>query len=39
MLKKKKMYPAYISKYNSNLEKQIILLMISKVENYGIILQ
>ena len=28
MLKKKKKYPAYVSKHNSNREKQIILLMI-----------
>ena len=27
-LKKKKIYPAYVSKTNSNREKQIILLMI-----------
>ena len=27
MLKKKKMYPAYVSKRNSNREKQFILLM------------
>ena len=26
--KKEKIYPAYISKYNSNREKQVILLMI-----------
>ena len=29
MLKKKKVYPAYVSKNNSNPEKQVILLMIS----------
>ena len=28
MLKKKKIYPAYVSKHNSNCEKQVILLMI-----------
>ena len=27
---KEKMYPAYVSKYNSNHEKQVILSMISK---------
>ena len=29
MLKKEKIYPAYISKYNSNREKEVVLLMIS----------
>ena len=29
MLKKKKIYPAFVSKDNSNHEKQVILLMIS----------
>ena len=28
MLKKKKIYLAYVSKYNSNREKQVILLMV-----------
>ena len=37
MLKKKKIYPAYVSKHDSNREKQIILLTIS--DNDGIILQ
>ena len=32
MLKKKKIYPAYVSKHNSNREKQVILLMISNEE-------
>ena len=32
MLKKEKIYPAYISKYNSNREKEVILLMISNEE-------
>ena len=32
MLKKKKIYPAYVSKYNSNREKQVILLMSSNGE-------
>ena len=32
MLKKKKIYPAYVSKHNSNREKQVILLMISNGE-------
>ena len=31
MLKKKK-YPAYVSKHNSNRENQVIFLMISNVE-------
>ena len=30
--KKEKIYPAYISKHNSNREKQVILLMISNGE-------
>ena len=30
--KKEKIYPAYVSKYNSNCEKQVILLMISSRE-------
>ena len=45
--KKEKIYPAYVSKHNSNREKQVILLMISNAEkckgqnpkdDYGIIL-
>ena len=36
--KKGKLYPGYVSKYNSNREKQIIFLMIPNGEN-GIILQ
>ena len=32
MLKKKKVRPAYVSKHNSNCEKQIILLMITNGE-------
>ena len=28
MIKSKKIYPAYVSKHNSNREKQVILLMI-----------
>ena len=32
ILKKKKIYPAYVSKHNSNREKQVILLMISNGE-------
>ena len=32
MLKKKKMYPTYISKHNSNRENQVILLMIPNRE-------
>ena len=34
MLKKKKIYPAYVSKYNSNREKQVILLMSSNGEKW-----
>ena len=34
MLKKKKIYPTYILKYNSNREKQVILLMISDGEKW-----
>ena len=30
--KKEKIYPAYVSKHNSNREKQVILLMISNGE-------
>ena len=36
MLKKKKIYPAYVSKHNSDHEKQFILLMIP-LEKNGII--
>ena len=32
MLKNEKIYPAYVSKHNSNREKQVILLMISNRE-------
>ena len=32
MLKKKKIYSGYVSKYNSNREKQVVLLMISNGE-------
>ena len=32
MRKKKKIYPVYVSKYNANREKQVILLMISNGE-------
>ena len=32
MLKKKTIYPAYVSKHNSNREKQVILLMITNGE-------
>ena len=44
MLKKKKIYPAYVSKNNSNCEKQAIILMIPnrakrEVKSDGIILQ
>ena len=31
-LKKKKIYPAYVSKHNSNCEKRVIILMISNGE-------
>ena len=34
MLKKKKIYPAYVSKHNSNCEKQVIFSMISNGEKY-----
>ena len=34
ILKKEKIYPAYISKHNSNHEKQVILLMILNIEKY-----
>ena len=32
MLKKEKIYPAYVSKHNPNREKQVILLKISNEE-------
>ena len=32
MIKKKKIYPSYLSKHNSNREKQVILLMIPNGE-------
>ena len=32
--KKEKIYPAYVTKYNSNLEKQVVLLMISNREKW-----
>ena len=32
--KKEKIYPAYVSKHNSNQEKQVILLMISNKEGW-----
>ena len=38
MLKKKKIYPAYVSKHNSNREKQVIILIILN-GNDGIILE
>ena len=34
MLKKKKIYPAYASKHNSNHEKQVIILMIPNAEGW-----
>ena len=34
MLKMKKIYPAYVSKHNSNHEKQVILLIISNRETH-----
>ena len=34
MLKKKKIYPAYVSKYNSNHEKQVVILTISNKEKW-----
>ena len=34
MLKKKKIYPVYISKHKSNREKQVILLMIQNGEEW-----
>ena len=33
-VKKENIYPAYVSKYNSNCEKQVILLMISNGEKW-----
>ena len=35
MVKKKKIYPAYVSKHNSNREKQVILLMIPNGEGWN----
>ena len=32
IFKKKKLYPPYLSKHNSNLEKQIIFLLVSNGE-------
>ena len=34
MLKNKKIYPAYVSKHNSNCKKQVILLMIRNGEKW-----
>ena len=34
MLKKKKIYPAYVSKHKSNWEKQFILLMVTNLEGW-----
>ena len=34
MLKKKKIFPVYISKYNSNCEKQVILFIIPNGEGW-----
>ena len=34
-VKKEKIYPSYVSKHNSNCEKQVILLMIPNVEKCG----
>ena len=34
MLKKKKIYPAYVSKHDSNFKKQVILLMIPTGEGW-----
>ena len=39
MLKKKKIYPAYVSKHNSNHEKQVILLMIANGEKWHVLQQ
>ena len=33
--KKEKIYPAYVSKHNSNSEKQVLILMISNGEKHG----
>ena len=33
--KKEKIYPAYVSKHNSNGEKQVLILMISNGEKRG----
>ena len=35
MLEKKKIYPAYVSKHNSNDEKQVTLLMIPNGEGWN----
>ena len=35
LLEKKKIYPAYVSKHNSNDEKQVILLMIPNGEGWN----
>ena len=35
MLKKKKIYPAYVSKHNSNNEKQVIILTVSNREKWN----
>ena len=37
--KKEKIYPTYVSKHNSNREKQVIFLTISNGDKNGIILQ
>ena len=34
MLQKKKIYPGYVSKHNSNWEKQVILLIIQNEEEW-----
>ena len=34
MLKNKKIYPAYVSKHNSNYEKQVVLLMIPNIQEW-----
>ena len=34
ILKKKKTYPAYVSKHNSNCEKQVVLLVIPNEEKW-----
>ena len=35
MLKKKKIYPVYVSKHNSNCEKQVIILTVSNKEKWN----